>query len=736
MQSTSPRNNAEPLLRDELPTGPRLGAYAPPPSSQSSRGDSYDLHLTATDSVGQVILIEEEDGEGDDALPSLPPLISYCNYVRFGCAFGKWILLVLIINVIAIAISIKGGYFRYSRLWPMNSWQGWLLATVWFLTAMWFYWCAKIVDKDVQLIDRHYEPGRLSEEDVGTPQSFVPNYEHIYGQVSRKIDTSFHSPNEPTSSLINLSLALWALALGAATFLGTGLVWGKHYQASCDTRSNSTSSYKGDFSNIQSYPEDVQTWIVEQTDPWGNRYQIDPTNDDYNTDDGGGNRGGDGSYSFPTAYSKDYGVFASMPDGTVFFAGQPLEENYKQATYLVLVESPGSGGPPKYHTDIRNPRMFIPVANTASKNDNGDWVATQYCFTASKDPAERKKSRRSWDAIIRTTPIHCINTKAADEDGKVGFDVTKTKLVWADKSQPGAQVSAASSGNEILVAHTGIDDGSYVYQEVVSINPNTMESKIVYHLTSPQGGYYGWYDGPRGGDTIRCIQNHVQVGSAIASMVVMVLSGLWLIVREGVPVGVAPILLAVVGMIRLFSGEWDSGLAHMSLTLGTLFFHGVLACGNICPLPAWMGRDMYSWALYSWIISFIIIDMVFRMGEVGYLATAWLGISGIILNHPIPQIIGYFYVLMGIWYLIMFPFFRYYWGDYLGRIGILYLLVGIGIIGLSTWLSNNRRYCVAACRPISRAGRTVFYGVPPSSPSSRTRMTGGATTSTTTTSMV
>lgn len=742
MQSTSPRINAEPLLRDEMPTGPRLGAYAPPPS-QTSRGDSFDLQLTATDSVGQMIPIEEEYGDGgDEGLPSLPPLISYCSYVRFGCAFGKWILLVVIVNVIAFAVCIKAGYFGYERLWPVNSWQGWFLATVWFLTSVWFYLSAKVVEKDVQMMDRQYEPGRLSEDDGVTPQSFVPNYENIYGQVSRKIDTSFHSPNEPTSSLVNLSLALWAVSLAATVFLGTGLAWGKHYQASCDHKNlpNSTSSSnKGDFSKIQSYPDDVQTWIVEQTDPWGSRYRIEPSNDDYNTDDGGNNnnnnRGGDGSYSFPTAYSMDYGIFATMEDGTVFFAGQPLDENYEQSKYLVLVESPGTGGPPKYHTDIRNPRMFIPVAKTASKNDNGNWVASQYCFTASKDPAERKKSRRSWDSIIRTTPIHCIKTKAADDSGKGGFDIAKTKLVWTDKIQPGAQVSAASTDNEILVTHTGTSDGSSVFQEAVSINPNTMESKFVYHLTTTQSGYYSWYDGPKGSETIRCIQNHVQGGSAIASMVVMVLSGIWLIFREGVPVGVTPILLAVVCLIRLFSGEWQSGLAQMSLTLGTLFFLGVLACGNICPLPAWMGRDMHVWALYSWILSFIILDLGFHMGGVGYMAMTWLGLSGIILNHPVPQIMGYFYVGMGIWYFIMFPFFGYYFGDYLLR-GALYILVGIGIIGLSTCLSNNRRYCVAVCRPVSRAGRTMFYGAPPPPSSSRTPRTGGATTTTTTTSVV
>ncbi len=706
MENKSPRRNLEPLLRDEAPTGPRLGAYAPPPA-QLPVSDSFDLRLTATDSVGQVIAIEEEDDDQD--LPSLPPLVSYCSYVRLGCAFGKWILLVAIVNIVAASLCFKAGYFSYSRLWPLNSWHGWLLAVVWFLTAVWFYLSAKVLEKDVQLLDRHYEPSRQSEDDL---TSLVPNYEHVYGQVSRKIDAAFHSPNEPTSSLVNGSFALWAVWLGGAVFLGTGLVAGTHYDAACDRKnlSNATASYKGDFSKIQSYPAGVQDWIVDQKDPWGNRVRIDPSNDDYyggygGDDATGGNRQSS-AYDFPTAYSVDYGVFATMNDGTVFFAGQPPKENHDVSDHLVLVESPGDGGLPKYHLDIVNPRMLIPVAKTLVKDDaNENWVATQYCFTASKDAADRKKNRRSWNAIIRITPMYCISTKEG------AFEISKSKIVWADKVQPGAQVNAASSGNEILVSHTGMDDRGLLYQEVVSLNPNNLEFKPVYHLTSSQDNYYGWDEDFPGSEVSRCIQGKVQVLSAIASMVVLVLCGLWLIIREGVPAGVAPILLSVVSLIRIFAGDYSRGLTMMSLTFGTLFFHGVLVCGNVCQLPAWMGRDMYAWALYSWIMSFLVIDWLFQMSDVRFYALFLLGLSGVLLNHPIPYIIGSTMVLNGLWYYITYPFFEHYWGGEL-RIGTVSILIGIGVIGLANFLSNNRRYCVAACRPISRAGRTVFYGTP------------------------
>lgn len=688
-----------------------------------------DLHLTATtDSKGQLIPIEAEEMSDED-LPTLPPLVTYCSYVRFGCAFGKWVFVVLIVNVMALQVNIKAGYFAYSRLWPLLSWHGYLLATVWFMTALWFYRCAKVVEKDLQMMDQHnYQPVRLSDDDISSPS--VAIHEQIYGHASRKLDTIFHSRNASSSSLISLSLVLCALSLSAAVHLVTGLAWGSQYQTTCDFRihRNATSSNKTILSDIEAYPEDVQTWIVQQSDPWANQYQMQQfDNDDEkeNGDDGIQHRkaasGRDAAFSFPTAHAIDNGIIAPMSDGTVLLAGQPVGEIAGKRTYMVLVEIPGTGGPPKYHMDFRNPGLFIPVAKTASKNENGNWVASEYCFTASnEDQMERQKSRRSWTSIIQSTTLYCVTAKEESKNG--GLDISKTNIVWTDKVHHGANMNAASTGNEILVSRAGTDDFSTVCQEVISVNPATMKSKTVYNRLSSQGGNHYYYSEFHiVSETTRCIQNHVQGGSAVASMVVMVLSGYWLIVREGVPAGVAPILLSVVSLIRFFSGEWGSGVARMSLTVGMLFFHGVLACGNVCHLPTWIGRGMYVWALYSWSISFIMIDWIFQMGGVGYMATVCLCLSGIVLNHPIPQVIGYSYVLMGTWSFILFPFFGYD-ADTDGRpqghlaYGTLHILAGIGIIGLSRCLSNNRRYLVAFCRPISRAWRIIFYGGPSKKP--------------------
>jgi len=237
----SPKRNSQPLLSDETtPTaGPRMGAYEPPASSSwhqpdfpphaspatTSHGGSsggYDLHLSATDASGNVIPSASED---DEDLPQLPPLVSYCSFVRYGCAFSKWLLLVAVVNMAAFGICAKDRYFHFNRYWPVDTWKGGLLACVWLGTAVFLFWAAKVVENEVQRVDHmaQYEQGRVSEDTNSTSHNvaaFVPSYEHIYGQVSRKIDAMFipkrsssssnAAPPEGTSSLVNLSFACWS----------------------------------------------------------------------------------------------------------------------------------------------------------------------------------------------------------------------------------------------------------------------------------------------------------------------------------------------------------------------------------------------------------------------------------------------------------------------------------------------------------------------------------------------
>ena len=77
--------------------------------------------------------------------------------------------------------------------------------------------------------------------------------------------------------------------------------------------------------------------------------------------------------------------------------------------------------------------------------------------------------------------------------------------------------------------------------------------------------------------------------SEIAAVVVLVLCSAWLIVREGVPAGVAPFCFAAVLFIWICTGHRNAfpfmttrnGLHTMSLVFGTFFFIVFLPVGEL-----------------------------------------------------------------------------------------------------------------------------------------------------------
>lgn len=769
----SPNRTQQHLLRDdESMQGPRMGAYRPPPAPPIESED-HDLHFTAVvdDGVDEMNPgpsssssssyttsnqhrppPHHHNGSGDEMEYQMPPLISYCSYVRYACAFSKWLILVIIANVVAYWVCVKGRYFDYygywgmGDIWPFDSWKGAMIASVWFGSSVFFYLSAKVIDRDVRYVDTvaQYELGNTSDTNNdgvyngGTSGGAAPalNFEHVYGQVSRKLDHFFRPksaatssrtgilpPIEGTSGLVNVSFALWVLLLGAAVYLGTGTAMGMLYvDDACDPRNlpNTTSGGKSkfgskDYSDIGTFPPSVQDWIVD----FNNEYFYSYSNDDFYSDD----RPQMSLYSFPVSSLTQTGTVASMTGGdTIFFAGKPPSTKvtpddgaatYSDAKAMVLVESNSEGY--KYYRDITNPRMFIPIENTISTGADGSVLASQYCFSAAMDAAERKKNRqRSWDSVVRSTTIRCI-VNAKNPSNGTKFDILKATISWKDKGYTQG-LRAASSGGILLVGHLGQGD-LYMYEEVVSIDPSKdMEKNSVFHLTKTNDEYWNnWGDesgGNRSGSS--CVQSKVRPYATIAAMVVMVLGGLWLILREGVAAGVVPFMFCGVATIRIVTGEYSSGINILCMTAGAMFFHFVLCCegimGHICHLPNWIGRDMYIWSLYSWISSFYLMNYLFRMYEIDFGSITLLILSGIILDHPVGHVLGFLSIAQGFIIIVMWPFFGQYGG--FGRTGTVSIVFGFGLIGVSKFFSDNRRFCGAVCRPCSRAGRAMVYGSP------------------------
>ena len=739
---SSPRRNLQPLLEGEAspnvmarsgsdgyappsenghqrPSAAAAAALQPPPSpSPSSQVHQQphhqlpnDLSFTVTNGDGSVVIMEEDEGEdlGQLDVPQLPPLISYMSYVKYFCAFGKYLIVFVIINVIGLVIVLTDDYFGYQGDIPFDSWKGFMLAIIWLVTAVWLFISARIVEQDVEKYDQmaQYEHAHMTDDTdthhqynggggnfapiPSSTTTFLPNYTAIYGQVSRKVDEFFtkrnsardannNSNNEGgtggescNSSLVNASYALWALALGGGIFLLIGTILGKHYIKSCDRKSNlpsggnstgNDSEFQGDFANIEKYPLGVQEWITEKKDPWDYPRHSE-YDDDFHEDSMVPTYDG----KFPTAFETDTGLFCQMFDGTIFFAGQPPsihqtgeggddDDNDSYTTnsrsdHLVLVEirkSDDNSAVPtsvEYHYDVINPRMFLPAGKGMMSDTDDTYLASNCCFVAANTDKDSKQRQRNWDSIIRTSPMYCMNR----EDADVGYTLEKKMIAWTDRSQRGPKLSAASTGSEVLIAHIGMDN-NFNYQEIVSLTPNAMETKTVYHMTRSQSDayYYDDFGSRRDHEQTKCVQKHVIVFATIATLVVLVLSSLWLLLREGIPSGVVPLMYAVVIAIYAIgeaaSGGRDNfrylgrGWTSLALTIGTFFFYIVLCCGangrrRACPcLPGWIGNEIYVWALYSWITAFLILDAIAGDGDVVALALVYFAISGLILDHP------------------------------------------------------------------------------------------------------
>ena len=337
-----------------------------------------------------------------------------------------------------------------------------------------------------------------------------------------------------------------------------------------------------------------------------------------------------------------------MDDRIIFAAKAPPTENgSKSASYVVLAEVStvnGNSSTIKYHRGIFNPRTFIPVQSTIDK-DNSD-RASQYCFTGTEDP-DKPPSRHN---AQQKTLIHCIHTDLSDNKSST---ILTTTIYWKNDWH-NHRIFAASYQGLVLISHSINEYYEPMYQEVQQINPTTMETSIIYHsvLSRENGDNDDYYSQPT--RPPRFGEKKISKFSILVGILVLGLTSAWLIIREGVPSGVILFVYALVGILVLLFG-YRKAFSGLSLTVGTVFFHCMIFSGGGwrgCRLPVWIGRDMYTWALYGWISAFLvenIFDAAYYV-IIDTLAPVYLALTGIILGHPVMQIMGYSSTLS--WFII------------------------------------------------------------------------------------
>jgi len=251
MNNSSPDHRLTPLL-NQVHTNDDESYMAPPSQlslSQQEEGVTNDLDPTNHQVVtSTTVTSNPSDGHNEEIdYSQLPPLISYCSFIKYGWTFGKWLLLVCVVNIVAILVIPE-----FLQDYPLHFFYP--FAIIWFSTSAWFFWSAKVVERDLKGLDcmTPYEEARQTDEEevnggdqneANSNNYFDLKYDNIYGRVSRYIDKAWSSnlttsPLEPsstpaTSSLVNFAYIFWALFATYSFAAATIAVLAKIYESEC-----------------------------------------------------------------------------------------------------------------------------------------------------------------------------------------------------------------------------------------------------------------------------------------------------------------------------------------------------------------------------------------------------------------------------------------------------------------------------------------------------------------------
>jgi len=580
-------------------------------NSRSSRDSSYKSENSNNDvRVEDTIPIEEEDHHH---LPE-PPLELYASYAKYCFRFARWLLVLVVVDISIVIIT------------DMEFW-------VVLLNALFFFVAARAIDRDVAKVDGLTTSTTVANgeaDDAVTTTTDWNNHEHIYGQVARRFDawlasvsktnptaTNHRQPSSvvgKTSFLTHLCWILWALFLASGYSETMNLAQEMIFPSPKNVTAAEGKSDSDAIENISEYPKDVQNWIKHES----NKY----------------------TYSFPTASQsfRDAGFYDQLElpvlkDRMFRHHGNFLEEIIAFNNSLITEE----------RKDVGILEIYIPLQSSIDGIS-----ATQYCFLSEWEELPECRGSHCFD---RRDRLFCMDATTAEAGKPVVMK--HVTLEWQTEKGNSDGREMASYKDMVFVAKIW-GYSRTPFREVFRIDPTTMETTMVYRTpgTMDAERLPEWKDDDGYEDDPNEFSKFVHG-----------LCGLWgasyyLIAKEGVISGVFPLVIGVFYVLgSLFS---DTDAADGLFLVGVAFFK-VLMCSDgssqrritkICP---WFGKDAYAWALYAWISAVPIVDLLTfvpdPMMEMFYfeaLPFVTLILTGIVLGHPILQLMGSFHLVGGI----------------------------------------------------------------------------------------
>jgi hypothetical protein len=531
------------------------------------------------------------------------PLATLVPQIRFGVKFLQWPVAMLVFNMLAVVLALQTNQsYRYSySIRTSDYYEAMLLdrRTIVLRLALLFLIDAVVLYRMSKLLERQMRALRQEETAAEVPSAAVssataPWYEstsHIHARVSRLADQFLQRSSENTTTIF---LALLLLA-SAVTAVASASLWrGTLLLSQAQNLPGASQETPTQIAFPNTVPAALLPWLTGTA---------------------------------PVERMSMHN-FVHLSNGETFFRAE--ESSSPSSSYLAQVDTHGVL---TERNDIMNPQSFVMLDNMdsfCSLYRKAAESVTSDALEVIKEPQTntviRHSSLKSAPRVGTQSGIICYH-QSVFSDIAIGPKEDNSQLDIAIKYYEGkiwCRVMCFS--RYIISVYTVVPDG-----------PN-MQVETVVSGQDFDTGNVGNDDGRDRWEVANRLKDQLWRAMAYFFALGSVVTGLWLVLGRGEPVGIAMLPIAwVVSSLAIASSPVSSAVG-LNITLAGLAMASLLH--NLSETT----REMILWVAYSSLASVFVLEIYLGIdggdgGNPGFMMLVW-ALAGITLNHPALEMVG------------------------------------------------------------------------------------------------
>lgn len=394
----------------------------------------------------------------------------------------------------------------------------------------------------------------------------------------------------------------------------------------------------------------------------------------------------------------------------------------------------------KRHSSVSRPLLAIPLQDNPTTFDEHDDSeepnrANRYCFVTdfcdqsrvvhdefvddqedyTKPPVDSSDSGEDCPSA-RKYIMHCMDERHTQNGKPSIFMNTTLGFELFDNMA----LTAAYHNGLVFMAQTC---AYRACREVAVVDATTMETSIVYRMTFVDKVV-------KAVSRSFSVDKFARLSRFLQGIAFLLYGSFALIWYHRLVSGVVPFMFAFAFLQDCFLFDvmgFDARYTWLLLTAGTALFHFVIrysdGSGYGTRFPAWVGKEMYIWALYAWLSCFAMSEYLvmptwmsekeFFRPVIDFKLLSWiyLTVTGFVLGHPTLQFVGFSTIVVGVFTLFLRIMERGFESILLAEF-LRATLSGFGCIMAGNWISSHKgtsfsrcKYLVAWCIARARARR-------------------------------